>query len=286
MLKNINLQFLSVLIVTFMIGFDTTGLGISIPTIAHKIGVTVKDGSWLSIAYTAGFSAFLLPAGIIIDRYGYTKNIVTSIVFFLGISLVLTQCVTLNEFIIFRLLQGVSAAFLNTSSMALLSAIFPVNGKGDRGATFKIWSQVLGLSFALGPVLGNLLTECVTWKAIFLINIPLTVLFFFFYKRSVLPHVGSKKNSTNLISTFPMVGILLLFTFFECLPMVVSLFSLIVLLIAMMFIHVKSERSFTRLTELKDSFFLLSLTTNYIFNVFLVYVYRRSRNSKRYFPIW
>ncbi|MHC5175975.1 MFS transporter [Serratia rhizosphaerae] len=274
--KKEDLFFLSVMIVTFMIGFDTTGLGVAIPDIAVRLGFGIKEGTWLSISYTAGFAAFLLPAGIITDKTGYRLTLLSSLSVFVLSSVYSTYCETLTEFTTIRLIQGISAAFLNTSAMALLNVLYPVGGPRNRAGAFKKWSMFLGLSFALGPILGSLIVSYLSWGWIMLINIPLSLVVLF-------PFVGSTAMETlkkgalgqvSLTSTLPATIILLSITMNPYFNQTFSglgrhLFYTIIIacLIALGSLHLFSSKSFTRLPELKNGNFLISLLLPIFFSI-------------------
>lgn len=273
--KKENLLFCSVIIVTFMIGFDTTGLGVAIPDIATTLGFGIKQGAWLSISYTAGFAAFLLPAGIITDRVSGRLTLLAALFVFVVTSLYSIFCVSLESFTAIRLIQGISAAFLNTSAMATLNFLYPV-GQEDRTMAFKKWSMFLGLSFALGPALGSVIVTYASWEWIMLINIPLGIM-------ALLPFAGTTLSDNasaaalkrvSLLSTLPAAILLLLMILYQYAKKIVEVHgklavdSLIVLCIVSLFVfHLTSERSFTRLPELKSRPFLISLFLPIIFSI-------------------
>lgn len=269
MLQRDNLLFLSVMLVTFMIGFDTTGLGVAIPEISHQMGFDVKEGSWLSVAYTAGFSAFLLPAGIITDKKGYSSTMLLSLFVFLISSFIVTRCTTLEGFILSRLIHGMSAAFLNTSAMALLNMLYPVGGAKDRAGAFKNWSLFLGLSLAVGPILGSILVSYASWKWILLINIPLAAIVVLPYlSRSTVKLVNSGNLSkVSLLSTLPVTIVLLLLTLGSFIPSLPTIFLASFSVACLFILHFTTVTSFTRLPELRNGKFLLSLTLPIIFSV-------------------
>nr|WP_159465532.1 MFS transporter [Scandinavium goeteborgense] len=267
--------FFSVMIVTFMIGFDTTGLGVAIPEIAAKSGFGVKEGTWLSVSYTAGFAAFLLPAGIITDKGGIRINIITSLLIFVLSSLYLTYCETLTEFTCIRLVQGVSAAFLNTSAMALLSILYPLGSNG-RTRVFRQWSMFLGLSFAIGPILGSLIVNYASWEWIMFLNIPLGIIVALPFVSRAYMSTARKKTlgQVSLASSIPATVIILLVTMHQYFANNFSvsvgfyyMMALFLCFVVLGAIHFLSRRSFTRLPELRNGYFLISLLLPVFFSV-------------------
>jgi len=270
------LLFLSVMLVTFMIGFDTTGLGVAIPDIAANLGFGVKEGAWLSVAYTAGFAAFLLPSGIITDKYGFRITLLPALTVFVVSSISSTCSDSLISFTVVRLIQGISAAFLNTSAMALLNVLYPVGGNKDRAGAYKKWSMFLGMSFALGPVLGSLIVSWASWEWIMLINIPLGAIV-------VLPFIGGpgikaaqtgNLGSVSLLSTLPATAVLLVITLIPFFREHAAgyhdsmlLIALLLCAAALLAMHLFYPRAFTRLPELKNGYFLASLLLPVIFSI-------------------
>ena len=274
-IKGEHLLFISVMIVTFMIGFDTTGLAVAIPEIAVKSGFGIKEGTWLSVSYTAGFAAFLLPAGILTDKIGIRWNLLVSLLIFVFSSLYLTFCETLTEFTCVRLLQGISASFLNTSAMALLNILYPVGGEG-RPHAFSQWSMFLGLSFSLGPILGSLIVSYASWEWIMLINIPLgMIVAVSFLKKSGITLPRKKTlGQVSLTSSIPATGILLLITMHQYFQSEASnmytsyyVLALIACAVSLVIIHFSSLKSFTKLQEFKNGYFLISLLLPIFFSI-------------------
>ena len=270
------LLFLSVMLITFMIGFDTTGLGVAIPSIATNLGFGVKDGAWLSVAYTAGFAAFLLPSGIITDKYGFRLTLLPALMVFVVTSVYSAYSESLTSFTLVRLLQGISAAFLNTSAMALLNLLYPPGGTKDRAGAFKKWSMFLGMSFALGPILGSLIVSWASWQWIMFINIPLglVVLIPFISSTGVDKGKSVALGKAPLLSTLPATVILLVITLMQFINQVASAkgssalpVAIVLCLLVLVFMHIYYPRTFTRLPELKNGYFLASLLLPVIFSV-------------------
>lgn len=268
--------FIAIMIVTFMIGFDTTGLGVAIPVIATELGFGVKEGAWLSISYTAGFAAFLLPAGIITDRLGAMRTLISALLVFVVASYMSVSCVSLGSFIFVRLIQGIAAAFLNTAAMALLNLLFPV-GSSNRSQVFKTWSMILGLSFSLGPPLGGLIIRMLDWSWILLLNLPLggLVVFLMLKRKDRTLSAGGALSRVSLFSTLPVTAILLLVTMYQYIDQVlpgqngtiIKATLLILGGISVWLCHHFSVRSFTRLPELKNGAFVISLVLPIIFSI-------------------
>lgn len=268
-------SYLGVLIITFLIGFDTTCIGLAISSIASDIGFTVKQGAWLSIGYTAGFSSFLLPSGILTDRLGATKIIFISLTVFVGTALLSIHSDNIDLFSLLRLLQGISAAFLNTAAMAILNDLFPINSSSHRDKAFRMWSAVLGVSFSLGPTLGGAIITFLSWKYIMLVNLPLGMIATYFIKAQghINPTRSITLHRTSLLSTFPISLALLTL----CMGNSVSAYTgyklyivipfVLFIIITSIIIHIKIQGSITRMPELKSINFIIAMLLPVLFSI-------------------
>jgi EmrB/QacA subfamily drug resistance transporter len=157
----------------FLTPFDTSAVNIALPAIDAEFGMSAVSLSWISTAYLLSTAIFLVPFGKLSDIYGRRK------IFLIGIS-IFTLASFLSPFapetgilIGMRVLQGIGAAMIFGTCMAILTATFPA---GERGKAIGIYivSPYLGLS--LGPLIGGSLTQYLGWRSIFYINVPIGLL--------------------------------------------------------------------------------------------------------------
>jgi EmrB/QacA subfamily drug resistance transporter len=157
---------------TFMLLLDITIVIVALPTIQSGLHASFSDLQWVIDAYALTLASVLLAAGSLADRYGHRLLFsVGLIVFSLG-SLLCGISQSPIMLILSRSAQGIGGAILFATSLALLAQSF--HGK-ERGMAFGIWGAVTGVAAGLGPVLGGLITTGISWRGIFLVNLPVGV---------------------------------------------------------------------------------------------------------------
>jgi EmrB/QacA subfamily drug resistance transporter len=151
---------------------DSTIVTVALPSIREDFGfleVSLTDLQWVVNAYVLAFAALLLSAGRLADMFGRRRLFAIGLVVFIGASIACALAGNIEVLIAFRAVQGVGAALLAPTSLSIITATFPPQ---ERGMAIGIWSGVVGLGVALGPLLGGLLAENIDWRWIFYINIP------------------------------------------------------------------------------------------------------------------
>ncbi|MBB5872065.1 EmrB/QacA subfamily drug resistance transporter [Allocatelliglobosispora scoriae] len=156
---------LSVLVV----GLDGTVLNVALPTLARDLGAGTDDLQWIIDAYLVVLAALMLPAGLLGDRLGRKKLLLTGLALFLGASLAAAFAGGTAALIAARAAMGIGAAIILPVSMAILPSIFPPD---ERGRAIAIWTGGTALGLPLGPILGGWLLEHFWWGSVFLINVP------------------------------------------------------------------------------------------------------------------
>ena len=157
----------------FIVTFDAVVLNIALPTIQRDVGSSIAGLQWIVDGYTLMFAAFLLASGVLSDRVGARRAFGTGVVFFALASLGCGLAPGLPVLVTARFVQGTAAAVMMPSSMALLSQAY--TDPARRARAVGLWGIGGGLASSSGPVLGGLLT-LVSWRLIFLINIPVALL--------------------------------------------------------------------------------------------------------------
>jgi EmrB/QacA subfamily drug resistance transporter len=156
----------------FMLLLDITIVVVALPDIERSLGAQLSDLQWVIDAYALSLAAFLLTAGVIADRVG--RRIVFSVgivVFTLG-SLLCGVAGDPTFLAIARAVQGVGGAIMFATSLALISTAY--QGR-DRGIAFGAFGAVTGVAVAIGPVLGGAITSGLSWRWIFLVNLPIGI---------------------------------------------------------------------------------------------------------------
>jgi EmrB/QacA subfamily drug resistance transporter len=149
---------------------DGTVVNAALPAIAADLGADLADLQWVITGYLLTLSAFVVLGGSLGDRYGRKRVFLVGLAAFALTSLLCSVAPTVTVLIGARLVQGIAAALLLPSSLALISASFATT---DRGAALGAWSGLGGIAGAIGPFLGGWLISAISWRAVFLINLPL-----------------------------------------------------------------------------------------------------------------
>lgn len=154
----------------FMTIIDGTMVNVALPTLADEFGVASTDIEWVSVGYLLALAAVIPAAGWIGDRFGSKRAFVSALVIFVGISLLCGTAQTLTQLIVFRVLQGLGGGMLVPIGSAMLFRAFPLDERAK--AAVGVLSVVV-VAPAIGPMLGGILVDYVSWRWIFLINGPM-----------------------------------------------------------------------------------------------------------------
>jgi EmrB/QacA subfamily drug resistance transporter len=158
---------------TFMLLLDVTIVVVAQPAIQSGLHASFSDVQWVLDAYALTLASLLLTSGVLADRYGRKRLFQIGLVIFTLGSLLCGVAQDPLMLILSRSGQGVGGAIMFATSLALLGHSF--RGR-DRGVAFGVWGAVTGVSTALGPVLGGVITTDWSWRGIFLVNVPIGVL--------------------------------------------------------------------------------------------------------------
>src|SRR3712207_2375794 len=152
---------------------DGTVVNVALPQIQARLGATAVDAQWIVEAYALFLAALLLVGGSLGDHYGRKRVFSLGVVLFAAASVWCGLAAGPEQLIVARAVQGVGGAMLVPGSLAIISASFD---EERRGRAIGTWSGFSGITAALGPVLGGYLVENVSWRAAFLINVPLAII--------------------------------------------------------------------------------------------------------------
>ena len=151
---------------------DGTIVNVAVPDIGRDLDASTASIQWILNGYLLTLASLILLGGSLGDRYGRRRIFVAGVVFFTVASLLCALAPTAEMLIGARLLQGIGGALLTPGSLAMIEASFR---PADRARAIGAWSGLSGVSTALGPLLGGWLIEAWSWRAAFLINLPLGV---------------------------------------------------------------------------------------------------------------
>ncbi|WFE60127.1 MFS transporter [Micromonospora sp. WMMD712] len=158
----------------FMVLLDLTIVSVALPAISRSFGVGLSALEWVTNGYTVTFAALLLTAGWLSDRLGGKRVFVWGLVAFGVLSGISAAATSLGFLVALRLALGVAGALLLPSSLAIITNSYTV--PAERARAVGSWAAITGAALVAGPVVGGLLTESVGWRAIFLVNVPLTLI--------------------------------------------------------------------------------------------------------------
>src|ERR1700716_1960990 len=155
---------------------DSTVVNVALPRMGRDLPrsfLGVLEGqSYVYNAYLLSLCSLLILAGALSDFYGRRRMFLLGLVGFGATSVLCGLAPNMELLVLFRILQGGAGAMLVPGSLALLTANF--SGE-EQGRAFGVWAGASGATTILGPVIGGLLVDTVSWRAAFLINVPLIV---------------------------------------------------------------------------------------------------------------
>ncbi len=155
-----------------MVFLDGTVVNVALAHIGRDFKASTSTLQWISSGYLLTLASLILLGGSLGDRYGRRRVFVLGAGLFALASLLCAIAPSATLLIVARLLQGIGGALLTPGSLAIIQASFRAD---DRSRAIGAWSGLGGVATALGPLLGGYLVDAISWRAIFLINLPLGV---------------------------------------------------------------------------------------------------------------
>ncbi len=156
-----------------IVGLDNTIVNVALPSIGRELNTGVSGLQWTVDAYTLVLASLLMLSGSMADRLGRRRVFETGLVLFTLGSLLCSAAPTLGWLIAFRMLQAVGGSMLNPVAMSIIRNVF--TDPRERAQAIGMWGAAVGLSLALGPVVGGALVQSAGWRSVFWINIPVGI---------------------------------------------------------------------------------------------------------------
>jgi EmrB/QacA subfamily drug resistance transporter len=152
---------------------DATAVQVALPAIGREFDASLSGLQWTVTGYTLTLAALILLGGSLGDRYGRRRVFLIGVCWFAAASLFCGLAQDIGQLVAARALQGVGGALLTPGSLALIQSSFR---PADRAQAIGIWSSLSGIAGLVGPFLGGLLIDLVSWRLVFLVNVPLAAL--------------------------------------------------------------------------------------------------------------
>ena len=164
---------ITVCLSSFLTPFNSSSFNIALPSIAEEYTLDAISMSWASLSYLLASAMFLIPFGRIADMYGRKKVFLYGIIVFTISSAILGIHPSSSTLVLLRALQGIGAAMIFGTSLAILVS---VSSPQERGTMLGASVAVVYVGLSAGPYLGGLLTKTFGWRSIFLANVIIGVL--------------------------------------------------------------------------------------------------------------
>src|ERR1700741_3377484 len=156
-----------------MIMLDNTVVNVALPSIERDLHVSISSLEWVVTAYALTFAALLITGGKLGDLFGRRRIFIIGIVIFTLSSLACGVSPSAGFLIGARAVQGVGAALMNPASLSIITATFAPR---ERGQAIGIWAGVSAMAIAIGPRVGGLIVDNISWNWIFYVNVPVGIL--------------------------------------------------------------------------------------------------------------
>ncbi len=166
----------------FMILVDTTIVSVATPAIIVDLQADVNSVVWVTSAYLLAYAVPLLITGRLGDRFGPRRLYLVGLTVFTLASLWCGLTSTVDGLVMARVAQGVGASLMTPQTMAIITRVFPPH---RRGAAMALWGATAGVATLVGPILGGVIVDALSWEWIFFINVPVGVVAFVLARRLV-----------------------------------------------------------------------------------------------------
>jgi EmrB/QacA subfamily drug resistance transporter len=188
---------------------EATIVNVALATLGRDLDAGVDDIQWVVNAYMLTLASLILFGGALGDRIGRRRVFVIGIVWFTVASALCAAAPSVGVLIAARALQGIGGALLTPGSLAIIEAVFQ---PADRARAIGAWTGLVSIAAAIGPLVGGWLVDVSSWRAIFLINVPIGAVVVFLALRHVpesrnVESVGPLDSAGAALATIALAGV-------------------------------------------------------------------------------
>ena len=163
---------LATVLASAMAFLDSTAVNVALPTIGRDLDASLSGLQWTVTGYTLALASLVLLGGALGDRFGRRRVFLVGVVWFAATSLLCGLAPSTGLLVAARVLQGIGGALLVPGSLSIIQASF---AHADRAKAIGLWSGLGGIAGLGGPFLAGFLVDTVSWRWVFLLNVPLAV---------------------------------------------------------------------------------------------------------------
>ncbi|MCX4908833.1 MFS transporter [Streptomyces sp. NBC_00878] len=189
-----------------IVSLDVTILNVALPAMQKDLDASLAGMQWTIDAYTLVLASLLMLAGSTADRIGRRKVFMAGLVVFTIGSVLCSIAPSLDSLIVFRMIQAVGGSMLNPVAMSIITNTF--TNPRERARAIGVWSAVVGISMAAGPLVGGLLVDSVGWRSIFWINLPVGLTALLLTLRYVPESRAPKARRPDPVGQFLVIALL------------------------------------------------------------------------------
>jgi len=233
---------------TFMLLVDITIVNVALPSIQRRLHAGLTGLQWVVDAYAITLAALILTAGALADRYGRRLVFAAGVALFSVASLLCGVAWNIAALDAARALQGIGGAALFATALALIGAEYQ---GAERVNAIVIWGSTIGLAVAAGPLLGGVITDALSWRWIFFVNVPVSAFAFGLAVSKLRESRDPDARRTDVagLVTFSAALFLIVFALlrgnaagWESAQVLGSLLGGIALLVAFVVVEIRQER--------------------------------------------